>query len=160
MKVITLSFQGFKMQRIFLIGCLIFSIAVSTTANAWWVIFDEDGNPGVMGGVFFDDPKIGILCAQETYPGTDKPVSIWLSEQLEQIAQENARFTTRRGATRWREIGIRLRTKEDCVPRAARYVYILRRALAENRRYASDPDYLAFNINVVVEHIKRYEQLP
>ena len=113
-----------------------------------------------MGGVFFDDPKIGILCAQETYPSTDKPVPIWLSEQLEQIAQENVRFTTRKGATRWREIGIRLRTKEDCVPRAERYVYILRRALAENRRYASDPDYLAFNINVVVEHIKRYERLP
>ena len=66
-------------------GYLIFSIAVSTIANAWWVIFDEDGNPGVMGGVFFDDPKIGILCAQETYPGTDKLVPIWLSEQLEQI---------------------------------------------------------------------------
>ena len=33
-KVVKLYFQGFKMKRIFLMGCLIFSIAVSTTENA------------------------------------------------------------------------------------------------------------------------------
>ena len=149
------------MSKSFLFVLYMFSVVPSAHS---WTIVDKNGDIAIINGPVRHDYDIGSLCLDIKYPGTEKYIPIWLSEQLNHIAQENIEVPlsrqTRTALTIWRGRKIYLNTKEDCVPKADQYVDMLRRAVEENQKYADNPEYQVFNIDEFVNHVRKYEQLP
>lgn len=81
-------YKDLLMSKSFLF--VLYILSVMPLANSWTIV-DKNGDIAIIHGPVRHDYDIGSLCSDIKYPGTDKYIPIWLSEQLNRIAQENYR---------------------------------------------------------------------
>ncbi|OAM24101.1 hypothetical protein A7P89_02285 [Eikenella corrodens] len=142
---------------------LIFLVFMPLAAQSQ-VQLDSKGELLGVNGIRSEPKTIGMLCTGTYYPGTDKTVPIWLSEQLEVIAQED-RSTPMVQQVRpisllWEGTQVYSRMKSSCFARATQYADMLRRAVRENRLNANARDNWRFDVDEFINYVRKYEQLP
>jgi|GEM_PF-6003240 hypothetical protein len=144
--------------------CLYLFFMVIPVMASSWIIVGDQGEVVMTGGSATSQSKIGVLCAQENYPGTDQSIPAWLIDQMNQIVQKSIPFRKEQqnyviSVPLWEGELIRLRSKEDCVPKANQHIEFLNRMLDENQHHINDKNYKSFDIEWFVRYIKRFEQI-
>jgi len=112
--------------------------------------------------------RMGYVCKDTLYPGTNRTVPEWLLMQFDQAEQDNPDYPE---STIFREVWDTYKTpppyheyikpgrEEECVERARIFIENIHKAVADNIQNLGNPNYVPFRIAQYSFSIKKRERL-